>query len=51
MHKPRNLFESHESFFQDSLKAKNILEKITNQEIKGIDHHIYHLISLIIFLL
>ena len=34
-HKPRNLFKSHQSFFKDSLKAKKILEKITNQEITG----------------
>lgn len=35
LHKPRRLFTSDESFFQDSLKAKNILEEITSKEIKG----------------
>ena len=35
MHKPRNLFDSNQSFSQDSLKSKMILEQITNQEIKG----------------
>ena len=35
LHKPRKSFISDESFFQDSLKAKNILERITGQEING----------------
>ena len=35
LHKPRQLFTSDESFFQDSLKAKNILEEITGLEITG----------------
>ncbi len=34
LHKPRNFF-SEQEFYEDSLKVKNILEDLTNQEIKG----------------